>query len=192
MRIIAIIIFSGIFTVSFSQKNITTGLLIGYNSSTFLGKDKPGKILHAMPGIYLGGTIQYALNNKLSVNADVALNTKGAKINTISSACEDLFLCYLDVPVMAKFSVLPNHYFPVYVSVGNSFAFNIVAFSTVGDLEKVKTVDLSALIEAGFNWKRVSLAVRYSYGYTKFDKSENHLDLRNSTISILAGFYFKR
>ena len=43
MRITTFIIFLVISTVLFSQDNFTTGLHIGYNSSTFLGKDKPGK-----------------------------------------------------------------------------------------------------------------------------------------------------
>jgi hypothetical protein len=182
----------GISAVSFSQKNFTTGIHIGYNSSTFLGKDKPGKKLCSIPGLYLGGTLQYSLNNRLSINADVAINTKGAKINTLSDIYENIYLFYLDIPIMAKLSVISSHYFPVYISAGNSFGFNIVSFSSVGSMKNVKTVDLSALFETGFNWEKISLSVRYSYGYTKFDKSENNLDLRNSTISVLACFYFKR
>ena len=176
---------------AFSQDKLNIGLRIGYNSSNFVGKDIPGKSSRSLPGIYLGGTVNYPLRNNLSVSTGIAVDTKGAKINTISDINEVMYFLYLDIPVMLRYSPFSGKPFPVYLSAGHSVDFLIVKGTFLSVLDDVKNLDMAFLIEGGLAWKKIGFGIRYAHSYLNFDKSENNFKMRNATLSIMATFNFK-
>jgi hypothetical protein len=179
-----------LFTTCFSQDRLRTGLTIGYNSSTFLGDDKPGKDLNPIPGFYLGGIINYPINKRLSVSSNVALCSRGTKINTINEINEPIIFLYLDMPVMAKMNFKPDNKISPFAELGGAFDINVLAIGISGPYYDIKKADLGLVSGAGFEMSKISIGVRYHYGLTHFDKSDHSTDLRNSTVSFLLGLTF--
>jgi hypothetical protein len=174
----------------FSQNKLQTGLTIGYNSSSFLGKDTPGKKVNPLPGFYLGGIINYPLNDRLYLLTNVALTSKGTKINTMNEINEMVVFLNIDIPVMAGMKFLPGKKLTPYAELGGAFDINVMSFGTNGPYFDIRKIDFGLVAGAGIDAGKVSLGIRYFYGLTHFDKSELENDLRNSTISFLLGLTF--
>jgi len=176
-----------------AQNRLQTGLTIGYNSSTFIGHDKPGKGLKSIPGFYLGGIIKYRINQRFSLLSNVSLGSRGTEINSIGNLYEYVFFLYLDIPLMVKMNFLSDKKISPYVLLGGAFDYNIQALSASGGpLYDIKKVDFSLLSGLGVDIGKLSIGMQYHYGITKFDNSNLQLDLRNSTLSILVGILFNK
>lgn len=191
-RILTFICFFHLFVTCFAQNRIQTGMTMGYNSSTFIGPDKPGKKLKPIPGFYLGGTINYLLNERLSLLSNVSLCSKGTIFNAIGNLNEVVVFVNLDVPIMAKLNFLVDKKISPYVVLGNAFDYNIFAIGSGGPLYDIKKVDIVIVTGFGLDINRISFGMRYNYGITKFDNSNLKLGSRNSTLSILAGIKFNK
>jgi hypothetical protein len=177
---------------SYAKNKLQTGLTIGYNTSTFIGNDIPGKGLKSIPGMYLGGIINYPINERFSLLSNISLCSRGTKINTISDLYASVYFFYIDIPIMAKMNFFIDKKISPYVLLGGAFDYNIVALGTSGYLYDIKKIDLGIIPGLGFDAGRISLGVRYYYGLTKFDDSDLNLDLRNSTLSFLADIRFNK
>jgi hypothetical protein len=188
-KIIVSICLFQLFTTCFSQNKIQTGMTIGYNSSTFNGHDKPGKALKPIPGFYLGGIVNYSFNHKLSLLFNVALGSRGTKINTIDNLNEYVLFLYLDMPLVLKMNFCVDKKISPYLVFGGACGYNILALSQ-GILNDIRNFDIGIVSGAGVEFGKLSLGFRYNYGITRFDKSNLNLDLRNSTLSILLGMRF--
>lgn len=186
---IATLIFSCL--LCYGQDKLQTGLIIGYNSSTFIGKDKPGKKIKPIPGFYLGGNALYPLNKRLSLSSGLALTSKGTIINTLSDIDEYLIYLYLDMPIMLKMNFFSGKMLSPYFNLGGCADYRILAISANGGpLYDIHKIDLCAVTAAGVDISRLSFEIRYNCGITKFDNSEFHTDLRHSTLSVLVAFRF--
>lgn len=182
-----------LFTTCFSQNKLRTGMTIGYNSSTFIGNDKPGKGLKPIPGFYLGGIINYSINEKISLLSNVSLGSRGTEINTINDLYEYVFFIYLDVPVMVKLNFFTDKKISPYALLGSAFDYNILATSASGGpFYDIKNFDLGIVSGIGIDIGKITIGMRYNYGVTKIDNSKLKLGLRNSTLSILVGITFNK
>jgi Outer membrane protein beta-barrel domain len=186
--LLALICFLLNFEKYFAQNQFQAGLIIGYNSSTFLGNDKPGKELKSIPGFYLGGIVNYTINERFSLQSNAALSTRGTEINTIGNLYEYVVFFSLDIPVMVKMNLFVDEKISPYLLLGGAFDYNIFSVNAnSGILNDIKKVDLGIESGLGLDIGIISLSIRYNYGITKFDDSEFKLDLRNSTLTFLIG-----
>jgi hypothetical protein len=166
------------------------GLKLGYNSSIFTGNDIPGKGVSSQPGLILGGFVSYKFNNMFSIQQEVLFTTKGSKINII----EDIYLSntfvYLELPFLAKATFLTEYWLRPNIYVGPAFAVLITAFNDRYFLDDIRSFDLGVDIGVSFEVWRVSLDFRLTKGLLNFDESADNIDLKNQTISIMAGYAF--
>jgi hypothetical protein len=174
----------------FSQNKLNTGLNIGYCSSTFLGEDIPGKGLASVSGVMAGGYFRCSLSDKLSIQPEINFYTKGSRINTIDNLYEYVYLNYLELPALFAYKFRNGKKIQPIVLAGPAFCINISAYGSRGYLNDIKKIDVGIDAGAGVEVWQLSFQVRYNYGLTRFDRSSQNLDLRNSTISVLAGFNF--
>jgi hypothetical protein len=187
------IFFLLLFAKGFTQNKLQTGLIIGYNSSTFLGDDKPGIGLKPIPGFYLGGIVDYPINDRFSISSDIALDSRGTMINTINDLNEIILSLYFDIPILMKVNFRLYRKISPFVVLGGAFDYNLLSISASGgSLFDMKKVDLGLVSGMGVDIGKLSFGLRYNYGLTKFDKSNQDLNLRNSTLSILAGIRFNK
>jgi hypothetical protein len=190
-QILFLICFLQLFAICFSQNTLETGMTIGYNSSIFIGHDKPGK-LEPMPGFYLGGIIKVPINKWVSLLSNVSLSSKGTEFTAISNLKEMVLFLYLDVPIMVKLNIFADKKLSPYALFGGTFDYNILAVGSGGPLYDIKKVDLGVVTGIGLDMGKISIGMRYNYGITKFDNSDLKTDLKNSTLSILIGISFNK
>jgi hypothetical protein len=166
------------------------GVKLGYNSSRFTGADIPGKGVSSQAGLILGGFVSYKFDDVFSVQQEVLFTTKGSKINTI----EDIYLSntfvYLELPFLAKATFLTEYWLKPNVYVGPAVAVLITAFNDRYFLDDIRSFDLGGVIGASFEVWKVSLDLRLTKGLLNFDESADNIDLKNQTISIMAGYAF--
>jgi hypothetical protein len=185
--IICLLLLSG---NSLAQNKLQTGMTIGYNSSTFLGHDKPGK-LKSIPGLYLGGIINYPINKRISLLSNVSISSKGTEFSAVDNLTEAVVYLYLDMPIIVKMDLLVDKKISPFIVLGSAFDYCILAVGTGGSLFDVKNIDLGIVSGIGFDLGKISIGIRYNHSITKFDNSYLKADLRNSSLSILMGITFK-
>jgi hypothetical protein len=172
-----------------AQNKLRTGLIIGYNSSKFIGKDMPGIKQSSLPGIYIGGIIDYPLNSRMDIFTNAALGLRGTKINTYSNQYESVYGIYFDFPLLLKVNLLMDKPVKPFFVGGCALDYNVLMLGH-GPLYDIKKLDLGLVSGIGVGLNMLKLSIRYNYGLTTMDNSELNQNIRNSTLSILIGIHF--
>ena len=191
MKRVVIMLFSLAVPLSvFPQDKINTGLNIGYVSSTFIGNDIPGKGVYPVSSAIIGGYFRYRFNNKYSVQPEINFYSKGSKINTIDNLYEYVYLNYLEIPVLFTITFRDQKKLQPIIFAGPALDINTNASGSRGYLNDVRKIDVGIITGTGIEIWKLSLRFRYCYSLTRFDKSIQELDLRNSALSVSVGFNF--
>ena len=189
-KLIAIPILLIISTVVFAQDKINTGLNIGYSSSTFTGNDIPGKGLAPVSSALIGGYFRYSFNSRYSIQPEINFYAKGSRINTVDNLYEYVYLGYLEVPVLFELKFRNQKKLQPIIFAGPAIGINTNASGSRGYLNNVRKMEASIVAGVGLELWKLSLQLRYGLGLTRFDNSNQNLDLKNSTLSVLVGFNF--
>lgn len=177
-------------SASLAGKFNGTGMKLGYNSSIFTGNDIPGKGISSQAGITLGGFLCYKINNRFSLQQEILLTTKGAKINAIGDVyLSDIFM-YFEFPLLGRMTFRPEQMLKTTIFLGPAFGIKVLAINDIGVLEDIRGLDFSVVLGIGIEVWKFSLDVRLIRGLVNFDQSANDIDLKNRTISIMFGFTF--
>ena len=166
------------------------GMKIGYNSSTFAGKNLPGKGVSNVPGFTLGGFASYELSKNFSVQPEILLTTKGSKINTVGDIEQYNIFVYVEMPVLAKYRILQSRNFYMTGLCGPGFSLKALAMNDVGVLDNIRGFDLGVIAGAEIGLGRFSFELRYEFGILNFDTSSDDSDLKNKSLSFLFGVAF--
>lgn len=166
------------------------GMKIGINSAKFVGKDIPGKGVKSMPGFAIGGFFSYKFNERYSIQSELFLTTKGAKINTMGSIYQSNLFAYFEFPLLVKMTFLNEKRIKPNIFCGPALAFSYFALNETGFLEDIKGTDFGWILGAGFEFWKISFDIRYNRGLVNFDDSEDNLDLKNSCISFMLSYSF--
>ncbi len=184
--IVFIIIFctSALSAVTFS----TTGMKLGLNYSKFIGKDIPGKGVNSIPGFSLGGFINYKINDRFSLQPEVLITTKGSLVNTIGDINLHNVFIYYEMPVLIKFTFPGNRGFKPVLFCGPAVDVTCLTINDTNFPNDIRKIDLGFILDAGIEFSKISLDIRYNQGLLNFDKSADDISLKNSTISFIIGF----
>lgn len=166
------------------------GMKIGYNSSTFGGKNLPGKGVSNVPGFTLGGFASYELSKKFSVQPEILLTTKGSRINTVGDIEQYNIFVYVEMPILAKYRLLQSGNFYLRGLCGPGFSLKALAMNDVGVLDNIRGIDCGLIAGAEVGLGRFSFELRYEFGLLNFDTSIDDADLKNKSISFLFGIAF--
>lgn len=166
------------------------GAKLGYSSSQFVGADIPGKGVSSQSGLTLGGYASYEFNNTFSLQQEVLFTLKGSKVNTIGDVWLSNIFLYVEIPLLAKATLLPESELRPNVYAGPALAVLIGAFNDVGFLEDIRSYDVGLVIGCAVDIWRLSLDLRLTNGLLNFDESASGIDLKHQTISVLAGYAF--
>lgn len=166
------------------------GVKFGFNSSKFTGKDIPGKGIAHIPGLTLGYFINYEVSSQFSLQSELLFTTKGSRINTVGDIYLYNIFTYMEIPILAKWNFTTEKKWRPYLLGGPFFDMKILAFNEVGFLEDFRRIDLGLILGAGIRFNKTSLGMHYNHGFLNFDQSDENIDLKNQTISVVAGFSF--
>ena len=166
------------------------GAKLGYTSSQFVGADIPGKGVSSQSGLTLGGYVSYEFNNTFSLQQEVLFTLKGSKINTIGDVWLSNIFLYIEMPLLAKATLLTESELRPNIYAGPALAVLIGAFNDVGLLEDIRSYDVGLVLGGGVDIWRLSLDLRLTSGLLNFDESASGIDMKHQTISVLMGYAF--
>jgi hypothetical protein len=166
------------------------GAKLGYNSSTFVGADIPGKGISSQSGLTLGGYVSYEFNDMFSLQQEVLFTMKGSRVNTIGDVWLSNIFLYVEMPLLAKVTLLPEPGLRPNVYAGPAVAALIGAFNDVGILEDIRSYDLGFVIGGGVKIWKLSLDLRLTQGLLNFDESASGIDRKHQTFSVMMGYEF--
>jgi len=192
MKKIAVIIFLiilGVSTLS-AGEFFNTGMKLGLNYSKFIGNDIPGKGVNYIPGFSLGGFINYKLNDRFSLQPEVLITTKGSLINTVGDINLHNVFIYYEMPVLVKFTFPGNRRFKPVLFCGPVVDVTCLTINDTDFPDDIRKIDLGFVLDAGIEFSKISLDIRYNQGLLNFDKSADDISLKNSTVSFIVGFSF--
>jgi hypothetical protein len=192
MKRIAVIIFLIIFGVSSLSAGefFNTGMKLGLNYSKFIGKDIPGKGTNFIPGFSLGGFLNYKLNDRFSLQPEVLITTKGSLINTVGDINLHNVFIYYEMPILVKIAFPRNIGFKPVLFCGPVIDVTCLTINDTDFPDDIRKIDLGFVLDAGIEFSKISLNIRYNQGLLNFDKSADDISLKNSTISLIVGFSF--
>ncbi len=190
-KIMKITILFFLFTSALNAGEFTSlGIKLGYNSSIFVGNDIPGKGVSYQSGAAIGGFVCYKFNQRFSLQQEVMLTTKGAKLNTIGDLYLSNYFFYFEMPLLFKVSFLSENMIRPNVFLGLSFGINFAAFNNRALLDDIRSIDAGFVLGVGIEIRKTSLEIRINEGFLNFDQSAGDIDLKNRTISFMVGFAF--
>ncbi len=194
MRTQTLITALALFIISSSEINAegfsSRGIKFGFNSSKFTGKDIPGKGIANIPGLTLGFFINYEVSNQFSLQSELLFTTKGSRINTVGDIYLHNIFTYMEIPVLVKWTFATGKKWKPYFLGGPFLDIKLLAFNEEGFPEDFRKIDLGLILGAGIRFNKMSLGVHCIHGFLNFDQSDENIDLKNQTISVVAGFSF--
>jgi hypothetical protein len=167
-----------------------TGLKLGLNYSKFIGKDIPGKGVNSIPGFSLGGFLNYKINDRFSLQPEVLITTKGSNINTVGDINLHNIFIYFELPVLAKITFPTIQGMKPILFCGPAIDIKCLAINDTGMPDDIGKIDLGLVLDAGIEFSKISVDIRYNRGLLNFDKSADDISLKNSTISFIVGYLF--
>ena len=190
-----------------NEANWFLGIKGGLNFSTFYGSSVGGDVDNRVAMI-LDGFATRKFGNRLALQLEAALSTKGAK-TTFRNVPEanggdvtvNVKINYFEIPLLAVIS-FPKGQSAFQIIGGVSAAFKISSNVDVsaggvtvpGYFDKAKSTDYNAIIGVGGEWNQYSynflLEARWTIGLTSIDDSAADLDVKNSVISLMIGLGF--
>jgi len=166
------------------------GMKIGYNSSTFGGKNLPGKGVSNVPGFTIGGYTSYKIGGKLYIQPEIMLATKGSKINTVGDIEQYNIFVYVEMPILLKYRLIQTGNFHLSGLCGPGLSLKALAMNDVGVLDNIRGFDAGVIAGFEVGLGRFAFEIRYEQGLLNFDTNDDEADLKNQTLSFLINIAF--
>lgn len=171
-------------TVAFAQNPVTWNVKAGMNVSNFTSDYADPKV-----GFRVGGGMEYAFTDLLSIQPSLLFSTKGAKVDDINATINAMYL-ELPVNLAARFAISDDVNFVV--GVGPYFAYGIggktkvnllkaaeVKTNTFGD-DILKRFDFGLGASIAFEFGQFFVSADSQFGLTKLN-GDKYLDITGST-----------
>jgi len=189
-KIVIISILVIAFSVTVAAQNIQPIIKGGANIANVSGdevEDTDSKI-----GIVVGGLINFDINEQLAFQTGPFYSQKGYKIDEGGSEMTGS-LDYLEMPFLGRYSIPMGSNIEPNIFAGPSIAYNINAEVEMDDetqdiSDNVKSMDFGIILGAGVKFNQFIIDAEYNMGLSSIDDSDSDSDIKNSVITITAGY----
>jgi len=200
-----------LFTIVISNaQEIKYGAKAGLNLSTLTG-DVGSYDVKSKAGFHVGGFVEFKITDKFSVQPELLYSTQGAKFEYFSSDefsstsdKRDVKLGYLNVPIMAKYFVLPGFTIEAGPQIGfllsakNEFDYQSYITEQYNSSGEDDIKDDSKAVDFGFNvglgyefTENIFVQARYNLGLTSIsENASDEFDPKNGVLQISVGYKF--
>ncbi|MGS2763575.1 porin family protein [Sinomicrobium sp. M5D2P9] len=96
---------------------------------------------------------------------------------------DDLELDYLNIPILAKYYVIPN----LSIEAGPQFGFNVKDDDFPDSFGDIKTLDMGGAVGVGYKFGSLFAQARYNFGFS--DIADN-VSAKNSVFQLSVGYLF--
>jgi hypothetical protein len=184
-----------------AQTPVRYGVVAGLNLAS-MGGDIGDELDESRMGFMAGGAVEFGLSPAFSIRPEIVYTQKGAKV----SEGDDEFRLkssYIEVPVLAKYSIPMQGSVRPHLMAGPAVAFNtgctieieIGGSEDSGDCEEggleFKSVDFGMVFGVGVDIQAFSLGIRYDLGLTDAPDDDS-ISGKNKVLSFVAGYTFGR
>lgn len=193
-----------------NAQEIKYGVKAGFNSSTFTG-DVAHYDVKSKAGFHVGGFVEFKITDKFSVQPELLYSAQGAKLKfstadefSFTTEKQDIKLGYLNIPIIAKYYVIPGLSIEAGPQVGfllsakNEFSYDYYiteAYSSSGEddiKDDSKSIDFGFNFGAGYEFtENVFVQGRYNLGLTSIsEETTGESDPKNGVLQISVGYKF--
>ena len=187
-----------------AQQEVKFGPKAGVNFAMLNGKDaEDAKMLI---GFHVGAFAEIKFNEKFAVQPEVVFSAQGAKTESSETIAGVTYayegkskINYINVPIMAKYYVVPSFAIEAGPYVGFLATANAESKGTVGGVtqeldadikDQTNSVDFGLGVGASFNLDSgLFIGARYNLGLAKLDKDGDG-DVKNGVIQVGVGYKF--
>ena len=181
---------------AFAVENMSAGVKAGYNMANV--STDPDSDSDFRSGLALGGYLGVPINEQFSIQPEALFSMKGSEAADGSGS---LKLNYIEIPVLAKATFLPQSKAHPMLFAGPSLAYNVTAKTALGDSEfdvkdNVSTFDMGLVFGGGLDYplssgaKSIGIDIRYTMGLTNADDSGSGGEVKNNVLSIMGTLGF--
>jgi hypothetical protein len=185
--LVLVITLSAICFSTYSQ--VSLGIKGGLNLSNITGDDIDDADMRA--SIHLGGYLNFAFSEKLSLQPELLYNSMGAKDNPDPDLDYTLKLSYITIPVNLMYSIRNFN-----IHAGPQLGFLVAAkekYEAGGDSQEndikdeLKGADFGFGLGVGANFGKLNATIRYVAGLSSI-VDEGDIDVKNSLIQLSLGY----
>jgi hypothetical protein len=181
---------------AYAQDLIMMGPKVGGNLTTLAGKDAANASTDIR--FMAGGFLSIKPNNQFAIQVEANYTQKGARVRNTILATSEIGLTYVEVPLLAKFSLSTSGKAIPYLATGPYAGFLLNARNTYLNDQTVtqqyKKVDFGwsagggLEMDLGNKWLMIDL--RYTPGFVRLPEQKSSPAIRNSvfTLSMALGF----
>ena len=181
---------------AFAVENMSAGVKAGYNMANV--STDPDSDSDFRSGLALGGYLGVPINQQFSIQPEALFSMKGSEAADGSGS---LKLNYIEIPVLAKATFLPQSKAHPMLFAGPSLAYNVTAKTALGDSEfdvkdNVSSFDMGLVFGGGLDYplssgaKSIGIDIRYTMGLTNADDSGSGGEVKNNVLSIMGTLGF--
>ena len=188
-------------TLTAQGRPIPIGLQAGFVFSRFGGADVQDPKVQF--GFAAGGSLSLGLGRYLAIRPELLYAEKGVRFSS-DAGSSSIKMGYLELPALLVIripgfrSFTPELYGGGAVGIRADCRQNITSGTTSldqtcgSDTEPApRRFDTSLLIGAGAEVERIRFGVRFAWGLTRLDPSDQRLDIRNRALYLMAGTVFR-
>ena len=184
------------------------GIKIGVNSARLSGDDVEdwvGEGIQSRMGFCVGGFITFNITEVFAIQPEVLYTMKGAKYTEADFKIVAQ-LTYLELPVLAKFSIPTQGNIKPIIFAGPAVALKLSGKwketwdgeTETYDLDEMKGMDFGLVFGAGVDFGlgesvkgKLTVDLRYTLGLTNFAEiDEEDVKAKNGVFSLMVGFSF--
>ena len=178
-------------------ENMSAGVKAGYNmANVAVSPDDTDTDFRS--GLSLGGYVGLPINQQFSIQPEALFSMKGSEAADGSGS---LKLNYIEVPVLAKATFLPQSKAHPMLFAGPSLAYNVTAKTALGESEldvsdSVNSFDMGLVFGGGLDYplsngaKSIGIDIRYTMGLTNANDSGTSTEAKNNVLSIMGTLGF--
>ena len=199
--ILIIAIGSPVFAGELSAKGVKVGINMANMSGDDTDFDNMDK--KSIIGFAFGGFVEYSFNESFAVQPEVLYTMKGAKWEDTDATFTATYN-YVDIPILAKYSIAMDGAVSPYILVGPAIGINVTAESemegggaTVTDEDEDATMTFGLVVGAGGSMEMGNGALlfelRYDMGLNNVTDpadAPDDFDVKNSVIQFVFGYAF--
>jgi hypothetical protein len=189
------------------MENIHAGIRGGLNVANVSESPDDDELTDSRNGLALGGFVTIPVNEMFMIQPEALFMMKGDREDA-GDATAKVKLNYIEVPVLAKVSFMPQAAANPSIFVGPSIGFNTTAKMEVegtgtpldGEMDvkdNTKSIDFGVVfgggldIPVGDGGQTVGFDVRYTLGLTDInDTTGDDTEVKNGTLTVMGSFSF--